>query len=121
MYLRHCEVKFLVEPDINQEAKVAEGAACIPGLHHHDGRWQQLQDQPLLTKDQLLWPPRPTPRPRLRVEVDVKPSCGVIDEVEGVVAPGEQVGEDRPEEDRLVTDDVQQPCQHDQVGRLDQV
>ena len=42
-------------------------------------------------------------------EMDVKPSCGVIDEVEGVVAPGEQVGEDRPEEDRLVTDDVQQP------------
>ena len=54
-------------------------------------------------------------------EMDVKPSCGVIDEVEGVVAPGEQVGEDRPEEDRLVTDDVQQPGQHDQVGRLDHV
>ena len=53
--------------------------------------------------------------------MDVKPSCGVIDEVEGVVAPSEQVGEDRTEEDRLVTDDVQQPCQHDQVGRLDQV
>ena len=45
MYLRHCEVKFLVEPDVDQEAKVAEGAACVPGLQHHDGRWQQLQDQ----------------------------------------------------------------------------
>ena len=49
-------------------------------------------------QDQDLW-----------MRLDVKPSCSVIDEVEGVVAPGEQVGEDRPEEDRLVADDVQQP------------
>ena len=45
MHLRHCEVKFLVEPDVDQEAKVAEGAASVPGLQHYDSRWQQLQDQ----------------------------------------------------------------------------
>ena len=35
MHLRHCEVKFLVEPDVDEEAEVAVGASSVPAHHHH--------------------------------------------------------------------------------------